>query len=580
MKSMKYLKSTWGIFLGALLVYIAIFFSIRSIYRAQLSSKIKTLIMSNQSMMHYQGMTYDMTGLGPFIVFNIERENDFELAYLKLISGNNVYERTFRDWSNIHPNTIIINKESSDIAFSAVAKMTTNSLLWINLFSFAILLSIAVISYAVTLWLNLKKNYEVSNLAKQVAHDIRSPLEVLKSLKNEMDDLPENSKRRLQMSLGRIEEIAYNLLREERKTFLSNRKNDIGSLLDVLNVILLEKKLEYRLLDSIIIRDNFNKKSYGLFSKIDQGVLKRVVSNLINNAVEALPDKNGIVEVSLFNDQEINIIQIRDNGTGIPEEVRGQLFTEGFSTKKKGFGLGLYGALKEISSIGGSIDIDGQVNKGTVVRVKLPRIDAPKEFIKSIDAYKYKKIIVVDDDHEIHELWRNRLSKFTGEIECFLSFDMIMNKYPFLSTETLLLSDYEVTGSSLNGVDFIVRMKNVQNSILITARSDEKDIRDKCFKEGIGMLSKNSMSYVSVQSCCSMVVLIDDDKLIRINWKNYFDDKGIPFESFSSIDQFLKDSTRFDKKSFIYIDSNLEQGIKGEVESERIYKLGFSNLFL
>ncbi len=54
----------------------------------------------------------------------------------------------------------------------------------------------------------------------------------------------------------------------------------------------------------------------------------------------------------------------------------------------------------------------------------------------------------------------------------------------------------------------------------------------------------------------------------------------IPFREFSSIDAFLKDSSTIPKDAKIYIDSNLGDNIKGEIESEKIFNLGFKNLYL
>ena len=75
-------------------------------------------------------------------------------------------------------------------------------------------------------------------------------------------------------------------------------------------------------------------------------------------------------------------------------------------------------------------------------------------------------------------------------------------------------------------------------------------------------------------------MLIDDDKLVHYSWSYYCDSKGFRFKGFFSIDKFLQSSHLIDKESKIYIDSNLGDGIKGEIESEKIFKLGFKNLYL
>ncbi len=76
-----------------------------------------------------------------------------------------------------------------------------------------------------------------------------------------------------------------------------------------------------------------------------------------------------------------------------------------------------------------------------------------------------------------------------------------------------------------------------------------------------------------------MIVLIDDDKLIRLSWTIQAKSKNLPIACFQSIKEFLlqKDSFSFDTQ--IYIDSDLG-GEKGEVEAELIFKLGFINITL
>ena len=76
------------------------------------------------------------------------------------------------------------------------------------------------------------------------------------------------------------------------------------------------------------------------------------------------------------------------------------------------------------------------------------------------------------------------------------------------------------------------------------------------------------------------IVLIDDDKLVHLNWKSHCKRSGLEFSGFMSVSEFLAASSTFDKASRIYIDSNLGDGVKGEIESEKIFALGFLNLYL
>lgn len=74
------------------------------------------------------------------------------------------------------------------------------------------------------------------------------------------------------------------------------------------------------------------------------------------------------------------------------------------------------------------------------------------------------------------------------------------------------------------------------------------------------------------------IIFIDDDELIRKSWEMVASEKGIELQTFASIDDFL--TQNFPKDITIYIDSNLGNGLKGEVESERLFKAGYSELFI
>jgi signal transduction histidine kinase len=120
------------------------------------------------------------------------------------------------------------------------------------------------------------------------------------------------------------------------------------------------------------IRYDISSNLFSLKSKIIASDLKNIISNLINNSAEAM-DQNGFISVSLEKEDENLLLEIRDNGKGIPKEILPQLMQEGASFgKKDGNGLGLYHAKKSIESWGGQIQIRSTVGVGTTVSIKLP----------------------------------------------------------------------------------------------------------------------------------------------------------------------------------------------------------------
>jgi len=109
---------------------------------------------------------------------------------------------------------------------------------------------------------------------------------------------------------------------------------------------------------------------------IDYRVLSRAVVNLIENAIQAMPDGGRLdVSVRAANGGFVEI-GVSDNGIGLDPEVKRRLFEPYFSTKSSGTGLGLAIARQAIEAHHGTIEVDSSPGKGTRFRIRLPAIES------------------------------------------------------------------------------------------------------------------------------------------------------------------------------------------------------------
>lgn len=416
-------------------------------------------------------------------------------------------------------------------------------------------------------------------LAQQVAHDIRSPLGVLKSLKNELNPKKEEDRRIFQNCMNRIEEIALNLVKTSNDSSRDTEKKS-EDLLTVLESVLTEKRAEYRTHESVEIQGEFTTTSYGLHSEIRSSFLKRIVSNLINNSVEACSKNNCLIRVRLYSQEGMNYIEVADNGPGIAPEFLEHIFTKGFTTKPSGNGLGLSGAKEEIETMGGQIKLISSLGQGTTVQIGLPASIYLSGVANKIDVYRYSKVIVLDDDFSIHGIWEKILKDAGKPVEHFYTPAAFLKKYPRLDESILLLSDFEFLNEKMDGVDVINHFDHSLHSILITARSEESDLRKRCKKAGIPFISKSLISYVPINISPPSIVLIDDDRLSHWRWERYKETTPFEFQGFYSIDSFIDDCQNIRKETCILLDSDLGDGVKGEVDGEKISHLGFTNIYL
>ena len=111
---------------------------------------------------------------------------------------------------------------------------------------------------------------------------------------------------------------------------------------------------------------------YGVESRFYQ-----VVMNIVRNAILTYQEKNimGDVDISVYEEDAMNVIAIKDTAGGIPKEIQDSLFNKILTTRgKKGTGLGLYlsaGIIK--GDFNGKISFKTKENEGTIFYIKLPK---------------------------------------------------------------------------------------------------------------------------------------------------------------------------------------------------------------
>jgi len=103
----------------------------------------------------------------------------------------------------------------------------------------------------------------------------------------------------------------------------------------------------------------------------DSTFINRIMYNLVNNAVQAMP-RGGKLTIRAYKEDKDVLITVKDTGVGIPESVKGKLFTPMFTTKSKGQGFGLAVIKRMAEALGGTVTFESQEGKGTTFMVRLP----------------------------------------------------------------------------------------------------------------------------------------------------------------------------------------------------------------
>ncbi len=214
---------------------------------------------------------------------------------------------------------------------------------------------------------------DLGRLAAVVAHELRHPLCVIQAAAWNIGR--KNKNHRLDHNINSIEKmvaegegIINNLLEYSRI------RNPIYQTVKIKNFIA-------EFVDTIKIRFDKNrmniikntKEIIGISIPIDPQQIREVLTNVLTNAYEAIPEKKkGKVNIKASVENNSLVIKVADNGQGIKPEDQEKIFEPFFSGKHTGTGLGLTVAHEIIKGHHGSIAIDSQLHKGATVTIKLP----------------------------------------------------------------------------------------------------------------------------------------------------------------------------------------------------------------
>jgi len=444
----------------------------------------------------------------------------------------------------------------------------------------------------------------VQQVSAQVAHDIRSPLAALDAALKNTEQLPEKQRIMVRHAVNRIRDIANNLLEKNRQHEGSGtgasgdrERYEVLLLSSLVDPVITEKRVQFGAKQGIDIDFHLTRESYGLFAKVQPVEFRRIVSNLVNNAVEALNDK-GKVSISLGHEGSSVVLRVADNGRGIPPEILRKLCQRGETHGKAGgSGLGLYHARTMVEQWGGTLTIDSEPGKGTTVRIKLPKEAAPRDFVHMLELASGRPVLVLDDDIAIHQIWDGRFESSrvkAHDIEIIhFSEPAGLRQWVKNNAEkagvAVCLLDYEFLGFQETGLSLAEELGLCGRTILVTSRSDEKRVIDECRRLGMRMIPKGLADLVPIKVSGapiktavskSVAVLIDDDPLVHMNWSQAAGSSGIELKMFSEPGPFLNGLDAYPLDTPIYIDSDLGNGVKGEHVAAQLREKGFTDITL
>ena len=215
----------------------------------------------------------------------------------------------------------------------------------------------------------------IGETAGMVGHDLRNPLQtILNTVHLAKEKLTADDKHPVYGSVD-FERLLENI--RDQATNMNRVVSDLQDYAKILKPSLTEVKLDSLIgetLESLRVPKNVKvsrKITETLAVKADQHMLRRVLINLLTNALDAMPSGGGLT-IQAERNEKAALIRVIDTGEGIRKEALTKVFSPFYSTKSNGTGLGLAVAKRLTEAQGGSITVSSEQGKGSIFSVEIP----------------------------------------------------------------------------------------------------------------------------------------------------------------------------------------------------------------
>lgn len=312
----------------------------------------------------------------------------------------------------------------------------------------------------------------------QAVHDIRSPLASLKMFAKFCPSLPEEERRDLINISSTIFGIANDLLNthnhKDHTDYCNNQHEDKPQLIlisSLLAEVINEKKYQYIEYPVEFVL-HMPQNSDLAWLNIQPTSLKRALSNIINNAVDALGGKKGKIVLRLDISTEHIAITVNDNGNGMPDEVKNKIMqgisvTEG---KKDGHGIGMEQVREMLQRNKGTLEISSIINFGTSIKLTFARAALPDSNLKHVD------LVIIDDD----DLMLDTFSKFLFKgmvVDTYTNPHELLDNIAKYAYETKIAIDNNYNNSNLKGTDIAQKLHDMgYTNLYILSGENPEDI--------------------------------------------------------------------------------------------------------
>ena len=458
----------------------------------------------------------------------------------------------------------------------------------------------------------IEEQERFEKIASEVAHDMEGQVGGLAcAVVNAKSYLPEKLRIDFNTALTKLKHISAYLISIPKQKLLkkqgleasqietrmqvNEQKQPVILQLDLLQA-LSEKGYEYS--STIDFKHEFAANSELACIEALPSDIYRMLSNLLNNSIQALKDKKDakiVIKLAIEDDQAKIII--KDNGKGMSEAVLKKLrnniaVTDG---KEEGHGIGMGQVRSALKNNNGTMEIESQVGKGTTTTLTFPIIPTPDWLVTEVIITKGDTIVVLDDDPTIHEVWDNKFEDYKQIVDV-IHFTNGEEAIDFINSgkidkeRIILLTDYELVSQNLNGLDVVAQTK-IPNTFLVTSHFDNLKIRQSIDKEKIKLLPKQMASGIVIKEIKTetkankksakkaKVVILEDEAILADGLQGILVKGGKPADVYNNGKSLLENFAQYSKDTKFCLDYKVGS-ITGLEVAKVLHEAGYKKLYL
>lgn len=340
-----------------------------------------------------------------------------------------------------------------------------------------------------------QKMETIGTLAGGIAHDFNNILTPILGYADMLTySLAENKAaledlERIKSGANRAKELIQQIL-----TFSRQTETNLHPLRIQLIIKEALKLLRPSIPSSIEIKKYINNDCLNV--NADPTQIHQIFMNLCTNAVYAMKEQKGLLEIYLGNINHADIddfykkildkenyilLTVTDTGEGMSKVIQEKIFEPFFTTKEqgKGTGLGLSVVHGIVKSYGGEIFVDSEIDKGTTFKVYFPALKTSSDSTglanrkSTLIKGNKEKIFIIDDEQSVLSMLGRMLTMLNYEVETFSTYSKIMEAFN-KNIPDLLITD--LTMPEYTGLDLITKIRNQGISIpvvLVTGYGDK-----------------------------------------------------------------------------------------------------------